>query len=141
MKEENKQKLLKHIEDEKAEIIPLKEELFELNKTIHELEDQQVLARTNIALGEECYANEKLVLINNISLEKDDAGKLLYSNETKRQVAFTELMATGHPLQTLKAQLKEDHMKVEYCYNELGFLKRKFQILLLIKGDGGNNNG
>jgi len=114
----------------------LKEQLDELNTELHKMEDVQVLARVTLALRDKRFADEKIVLMNNIAMEKDDVGKPMYSNDTKRQAAFREAMVTGHPLRTLEAQLNDDRTKIEYSYNELGYLKRKFQILLQIRGDG-----
>lgn len=113
----------------------LKEELEKLNTTIKQMQDRLVEAKIAIALGEERYANEKLVLVNQIAMEKTDDGKSVYSNETKRQAKFRKLMNTGHPLQTLDAQLKDDRTKVEYAINEISFLKRKFKILIEIRGN------
>ncbi|MFA5132983.1 MAG: hypothetical protein WC444_06680 [Candidatus Paceibacterota bacterium] len=115
------------------EIEKLRQELTDLNASIKNLEDRQVLSRNLLAKGDESYANEKLELINQIALEKD-GDKPKFSNEVKRNARFQELMATGHPLHTLKAQLEDDKTKLEYSYNELSFLKRKFQVLLLIRG-------
>ena len=109
-------------------------ELDSLNNEIKKLEDQQVLARTQLAKGDEVYANEKLELINQIALEKE-GDKPKFSNDVKRNARFNELMTVGHPLNTLKAQLDDDRTKLEMSYNELGFLKRKFQIILLIRGE------
>jgi len=114
-------------------------ELDELNKQIKNMEDHQVLARTNLAIGEERHANEKVLLMNKIAMEKDDKGKPMFSNETKRQAQYNRLMIVGHPLHTLNAQLKDDRTELEYSFNELGFLKRKFQILLLIRLGGKEN--
>lgn len=111
----------------------LKEELDKLNKTIKDMEDKQVRARTEIAKDEERYANEKVLLMNSIAMEKDDNNKPMFSNETKRVAQFQCLMKVGHPLQTLNAQLKDDTTKGAYAYNELNFLKRKFNILIEVK--------
>jgi len=106
--------------------------LHELNQTIKDMQDKYVRAKIEIEKGNEQHTNEKIILKNNISMETDlTTKKKKFTNDLQRETEYLRLMQTGHHLQTLDAQLKSDKTKNEFMKNEIRFLERKFEILII----------
>lgn len=102
-------------------------ELRELSQKIRD-EELMILDKSHqIELGRVRFKEGILEIQKIIANEKDENGKLVHSNDMKREIALKEILV-GHELSILKEQLDNDEFELDKRKINLSFLKRSLQI-------------